>query len=660
MMTILRTSHVSRCLLVALLAITLAQHARADSVRLTGTVVDAAGTPLPGVRVSLQGLNFATYTGPDGTWRIIEGAGAMFPERYPATDAGTVRLEGQKVVVTPATRTSTYLTIAKPSGPLVRYAHHFTAGEPLELDLAAHADLPEGSYLLGVRTDGGLRAVYPVQLASKQFNPSAGDGVVDVLLIDDSRFQKHYVPLKSLSSDVGVAKLTPRTGREVHVDAVKGDDAAADGSSDKPFKTIAKALPTLVSGDTVLLHDGKYDGFVGGVNAEEKAVDMFDDWVTFKPAPGAKPQVGRIEFGRSSPAFWADRGANWEGVFDAHVRLDSLHLTDGVGMSGARNVHVVNCLINREGDLNGSTPNMHKSGVAMRASGRILIDHCEITHCAIGVGLHGNSIALRNNNIHRLSHDGISITGGRDLLIEGNSVHNLEDGADDSERLSWNRHCDGVHLFTEFANDDPAMAVNDLIFRGNRIYHTESMGVMMQAKTQTQLKRFLFENNVFAPSPGFMFHFKDSIQGMVFRHNSFVYAPGTTFDGLYRTIVASDQKLALPTSAKLSRNIQIYNNILCDLPAFQPNGAGLTRYDHNLIYLRPNHKTRPDGKNPLSVDVPYLNPTAFDGVLKPGSEAIGIGATDDSLTALRYDIHGRPRGSKPSVGAWEGPATATR
>ena len=80
-----------------------------------------------------------------------------------------------------------------------------------------------------------------------------------------------------------------------------------------------------------------------------------------------------------------------------------------------------------------------------------------------------------------------------------------------------------------FTKTDPAVGLTDLSLRSSRSFSSESMGIMVQAKTQTQLPRFLLDNTAFLPSAGSMFHFKASIQAMVCQHNSPVYAPGTTF-----------------------------------------------------------------------------------------------------------------------------------
>lgn len=75
-------------------------------------------------------------------------------------------------------------------------------------------------------------------------------------------------------------------GRTFHVDQKhpRADDTA-DGSRERPWKTIQRAAETLRPGDTVLIHDGLYREcvrpFLGGTGP--------DRLVTYAAAPGAKP-----------------------------------------------------------------------------------------------------------------------------------------------------------------------------------------------------------------------------------------------------------------------------------------------------------------------------------------------------------------------------------
>lgn len=45
-------------------------------------------------------------------------------------------------------------------------------------------------------------------------------------------------------------------------------------------------------------------------------------------------------------------------------------------------------------------------------------------------------------HIYDISHNGIRATGLENSLVAGNYFHGLDDGD-----TSWNKHCDGIHIF---------------------------------------------------------------------------------------------------------------------------------------------------------------------------------------------------------------------
>lgn len=266
----------------------------------------------------------------------------------------------------------------------------------------------------------------------------------------------------------------------LHLDAVKGNDSSGDGSSGAPFRSFERALAALQTGDTLLMYDGNYgDIFAGRTNHpawQAEPVQHFSDWVTVEAAPGHHPTLNTLSLGTVNiPDSGSPRQKipfSQKGNVDVWMVFDGLTVEDGISISGARNVEIRNCKVSSKGPLNGSTAIMDGLAAVKIHNGRyITISDCEITQTAIGINAASYDLTIRDNHIHHISHDGIRALGGEDWLIEGNRIHNLDDGLNDNavdedgNLIPWNRHADGIHVFTA------ADTIARLTIRGNVFFH---------------------------------------------------------------------------------------------------------------------------------------------------------------------------------------------
>ncbi|MFW6153667.1 MAG: right-handed parallel beta-helix repeat-containing protein [Planctomycetota bacterium] len=440
-------------------------------------------------------------------------------------------------------------------------------------------------------------------------------------------------------------------GATYYLDAVNGSDTTGDGSAAAPWQSLAKVFTTITGGDTVVLASGNYGPFEQIAYATG-GWDLFDDWVTFTEAPGADAtfESVRIAFVGSTPP-----DPYQEGFFDAYLRFEGIHVLDGVVCKSARHWAFVDCLIERVGPWTGSVENIEKGAVFFRCGTDILIDRCEITNTGKGIEGRGHDIRVLNNHIHGGSHDGIRVTGWWNSLIEGNRIHDFDDGVTDAE-ADWSRHCDLIHIFIPGPGPE-GWQNHNVVFRNNVLYDTEAQIVQFNNyyASDTRNELITFENNIFGPSHANMFNNADPVDGLIFRNNTVV-----VFDQprQYNRWELGNYNLRISGA---STGVQVYNNILgSGVPS---TGAELEIFDYNLYQIAPNvlpagvDDSRAFGRfTMIGVDPMFVNPGAFDGELDPASPAINYGTCLLAPTPIHeWDIVGTPRDLRPDLGAWELP-----
>ena len=433
-----------------------------------------------------------------------------------------------------------------------------------------------------------------------------------------------------------------------YVDAVNGDDDVGDGSSIAPWRTLEKVRPLLIGGDVVILHNGNYGAIVEG----EGPSNVFDNWVTYKAADGATPEIDSIRFGANGRQYY---GENYAGAYDVYMRFIGIHILDGVRMYGPRHVAIEKCLIERIGPWTGSVENIEKTAVSMRGGNDITIRGCEITHTGTAISVRGHNVKLINNHIHDITHDGIRSVGLWDSLVEGNIIHGLDDGVDDGdpEGEGWNRHCDGIHIFI-MGSTLPGRPNQNVIFRGNVIYDIESQGVQFNnyyRHPEVRNNNITFENNIFGPTRANVFNAADPVDTLIFRNNTFIYFPdGWEYVSQFRTLQLNNHVLRISESYT---NVQVYNNILVHSGG---GGDNATIFDDWNLIQKPVQGAAYGRFTIIDTDLQFENPEAFDGKLLPTSRAINAGTRIFAPTSIyKYDREGTPRDNRPDMGAYEVP-----
>jgi hypothetical protein len=439
-----------------------------------------------------------------------------------------------------------------------------------------------------------------------------------------------------------------------HVDAVNGSDATGNGTTESPYQTIGAVWSLLEGGQTVLLHDGDYGVLNKYTTYTPTPADLFEDWVTFKAAPGASPVLEHLWIGTGT-SNTLDYSQGRQGNYDAYLRFEGLTIEDGVIIQNARYWALVDCLIERYGPWTGSVDNIEKTAVVIKAGDHITIEGCEITNTGTGLAGYGRDISLIGNWIHGGKHDGVRVTGFWNSLVEGNLIHDFDDGVTDAEEPTWSRHCDLIHIFIP----GPGYAGwqnHNVVFRNNILYDTEAQGVQFNnyyATAATVRNELItFENNVFGPTHANMFNNADRCDGLIFRNNTVCkLAAARTYN---RWSLANTTLRIGP-----STDVEVYNNILGSV-GFDA-GGDVHLFDWNLIQT-PGTPVGVDDQRAygrftlIGGAADLVDADAFDGVLSDTSDAINAGTDLFAPSALwPYDYEGTSRDNRPDLGAWEYP-----
>lgn len=540
---------------------------------------------------------------------------------------------------------------------------------------------------LGVDADGdGLDAWEEHQFGtSPTLADTDGDGSGDV-----AEFALGTNPL-----------VTPPVGTTYHLDAVAGNDAG-DGSAAHPWRTFKHALASVASGDTVLLYDGDYGTLIAGRTKDENLnfgdyalpLSHFSHWVTFKAAPGHHPRAERIDLGTLNTA---ERTTNnlavglpfrVRGSADLFLRFEDLTVEDGVLVRGSRQVEFVGCTVHRRGPLTGSIKNLDDKHGFHILNGRYLtIRDCEITGVSIGIAAAAYDVRIVGNHIHHNSHDGIRVWGGDTWLIEGNVIHDLDDGVPDVDKpltvdpdpiyggkQHWDRHADAIQIVVMLD------VTSNGIVRGNVFYHLESMAIMFHRSDAPGrfFRNWTFENNLFGPVGGRVVQADTRIDGrFIFRHNTVVYAPQDRWISIYPTNQATGAprvmegqvyNIGFPACPDES---YLYNNLFADgSEARVSTGSKASFSGSNFYRIRPSSSnalirgdivssTLPYAEIPGNIDDSIAATGRWPGRLLAGSAAVDAGTRlgNDLVSPLSVqldlDLAGTPRDLRPDLGAYE-------
>lgn len=383
---------------------------------------------------------------------------------------------------------------------------------------------------------------------------------------------------------------------------------------------------------------------------------------------------------------------------DIYLRFAGVVVEDGVSISGARNFAITNSKIMLEGD---PRTHMQQGGVSTFNSQNISINCNEITHTAYGVKIAAKDIEVTNNTIHDNAHDGISLNGGTNILIEGNTIHDLDDGISDDSLVcipgasrdgiyidgdelvtgtytideddssltvntdedtadacpyldadggcctdsTWNMHTDGLQMYTiGWINSKYAEDVTNVTIRGNLIYNYEAMGIMVNSNSVGIYQNFVFENNIFGPAGGYLAIFGASFEErLIFRNNTVLYTPDNTWTSLFGRQKSGQNYYVQTWNSSINLpHYQFYNNILDANSIF---GSSYTA-GHN-VYMGTSSKTPTDSDTILSKESAGLYITAgtiqeqIDAGIKPGNLLSGSTAIDFGIDSINTTAQSR-------------------
>ena len=431
-----------------------------------------------------------------------------------------------------------------------------------------------------------------------------------------------------------------------HVDAIAGNDVTGDGSAAAPLASLAKVRPLLEGGDTVVLYDGDY-GSIEEVRSG--VVDLYDDWVTYRAAPGASPTIEHIYFGYNAGSYIGPQDQT--GAYDVYLRFEGLHIKDGLASYGARHWALVDCRVERYGPWTGSVAAIEKTAVFWRGGTDIRIEGCEITRTGTAIAGRGRDIDILGNHIHGGTHDGLRAMGFWNALVEGNVIHDFDDGVTDAE-ASWSRRCDGIHIFVP-GPETPGWQNHNVIFRNNIVYDCESQIVQFNNYGAVRNEMIVFENNVFGPGNGPMFNNADPCDTLIFRHNSVITTPGGR---VFNRWICNNYTLRISNE---STDVEIYNNILGSTDIKM--GADVQAFDWNLIQIPGTPvgvgRSRAYGRFTLIGDDPrFLAPADMDYRIAGDSPAINAGTRRFAPDPLYgWDYEGLLRDARPDLGVQEFP-----
>ena len=436
-----------------------------------------------------------------------------------------------------------------------------------------------------------------------------------------------------------------------HVDAEQGNDSSGNGSVSAPYRSLGKIMNLLKGGDEVILYDGNY----GAIRYATRTTDIFTDWVEFKAAEGALPELDYVIIHSN------DYGFELSGSFDAYIRISGMHIIgrgvdNGIALVGSRHVVIEDCLIEIEGPWTGSEKNIEKTGFHLRGGRDITLKNCEITRVGTGIAAAGHDVKIMYNHIHDITHDGIRVTGLNDSLVEGNLIHGLDDGVDDSE-ASWSKHCDAIHVFIGGSSVESLLVPNDNVtIRGNIIYDIEAQAVQFNNYSpfpDVHNANIIFENNIFGPVHSvFVFNDADIVEGLTIRNNTFLYLPGGTSyvnpnNGTQRTLVSDNHGLRVTPN---TTDLEIYNNILVYGGGLPVDNADV--FENNVILHTTTEGIDIGGpSNVATTEEQFVNAAAMDGMLLNSSWAIS--RASKTLDMYGYDIYGTARGVGAEAGAYE-------
>ncbi|UCE98810.1 MAG: right-handed parallel beta-helix repeat-containing protein [Planctomycetota bacterium] len=454
------------------------------------------------------------------------------------------------------------------------------------------------------------------------------------------------------------------TAATYYLDAINGDDTDL-GTSDAPWKTLDKAISTVVSGDTVYLRDGDYGAF------DAYNEDTYTDWITYKADTGHSPVISydsglgcAMKMGKTPGSF--DKYFHFEGLTievnepnQSAIKLYNSHYyrfidctMEGVGFENKKaplsypasgiyaqlssNIHISGCTIFGTGDAPHYSEVTEKAygpgfdfGMYIRECTDVNIYNCEIKDCGTAVEAYmGDNWHVWDCNMHDCLADLLWLNGLSNSIIEDNHLHHTirPDGS--------GPHNDCLQISTPYESVIPT----GLTIRRNKMHHSSVQIVMINFIGDGHAENIIFENNLmYAPDLA-----GTGAWGlMAYKVNNLQFVNNTGPTGIWFRVGIEITKMC--------------NNIFYKVDL---EGASAEGEDYNIInrwwiHVPPEYE---QGTNTVELNNNELFESLFtdydndDFTLAAGSVAINFG---DSDHAPATDILGNTRVGLPDAGCYE-------
>jgi hypothetical protein len=413
-----------------------------------------------------------------------------------------------------------------------------------------------------------------------------------------------------------------------------GDDNNP-GTRARPWRSVSKAVEEAEAGDTVIFQDGTY---------ECRGQDGWNDGKPGRPITFKAENSLAAIWHLSEPGWLIelndDRYINFEGLvlrgnqsFDLsrHVTLgtcDHISFEDcliydttgnGVQMEDSSDSSFRNC------EFRNENATSHKDGILIYNGHNILIDGCELSHCAhTGIGIKtGSNITISNSDIHHTGGHCISVgshtvwDGPDRVTIHRNRIHEAEQWGTSSGphvgvRIHLNASNVKIHHNDICGNDTAGLRVRSSALGPIEIYNNT-----------------FYDNNVSADPTTASIHFyhkRDEPGTPIIRvKNNIIYH--TASEALYAVYVSSD----------LEKNVDMDYNLF-----YSSTGIGAIRRNGTTYSFEAYVADYEPHSLPAS-DPLFREMSSYNFNLQANSPAIDEGA-----------YIGFPhRGNAPDIGAHE-------